>query len=135
MACKPTIYREQAVRAVLNDLLDGATASVIYQKLMEDEYGVGFKYKLGGAKDIYKAACKRMKEDFEEDKQVIKEHMFNIVMDILTSSKLLGNHFAALQAVDRIAKLTGCYEAEKIDANINQNIVIDFGLDETSVQD
>lgn len=121
------IRREQAIRNVCNDILNGATYSVLYSKLIEDEYGLNYKYSQSTAQKIITASRKRLKEDYKEALPEMRETLTNVCLDILSDAKLMGDRMNAIKAVQEIAKLTGCYEPTKVEAKV-ENIVIDFNL-------
>lgn len=124
---KSSIRKELAIRNVINDLMDGGVYSVIKEKLMEDEYGIGKKYTEGTAKGIIKFARKRIKDDFEEQLPDIRASLTNMLMDLFTEAKEMGDRMNAIKCIQEIAKLTGAYEAEKKDITI-KDLTIDFNL-------
>lgn len=121
------LRHDDAIRNVVNDILDGATYSVLFQKLTEDEYGLDYKYSQSMAQKIITKARKRMKEDYKEALPQMRETLTNICMDILSEAKQIGDRMNALKAVDYVAKLTGAYEPTKVEAKV-ENYVIDFKL-------
>lgn len=124
---KSSIRKELAIRNVVNDLMDGGVYSVIKEKLMEDEYGIGKKYTEGTAKGIIKFARKRIKDDFEEQLPDIRASLTNMLYDLFTEAKDMGDRMNAIKCIQEIAKLTGAYEAEKKDITI-KDLTIDFNL-------
>lgn len=124
---KSSIRKELAIRNVVNDLMDGGVYSVIKEKLMEDEYGIGKKYTEGTAKAIIKFARARIKQDFEEQLPDIRASLTNMLMDLFTEAKEMGDRMNAIKCIQEIAKLTGAYEAEKKDITI-KDLTIDFNL-------
>lgn len=124
---KSSIRKELAIRNVINDLMDGGVYSVIKQKLMEDEYGIGKKYSEGTAKGIIKFARKRIKDDFEEQLPDIRASLTSMLLDLFTEAKDMGDRMNAIKCIQEIAKLTGAYEAEKKDITI-KDLTIDFNL-------
>lgn len=124
---KSSIRKELAIRNVVNDLMDGGVYSVIKEKLMEDEYGIGKKYTEGTAKGIIKFARKRIKDDFEEQLPDIRASLTNMLYDLFTQAKDMGDRMNAIKCIQEIAKLTGAYEAEKKDITI-KDLTIDFNL-------
>lgn len=124
---KSSIRKELAIRNVVNDLMDGGVYSVIKEKLMEDEYGIGKKYTEGTAKGIIKFARARIKEDFTEQLPDIRASLTNMLYDLFTEAKDMGDRMNAIKCIQEIAKLTGAYEAEKKDITI-KDLTIDFNL-------
>lgn len=124
---KSSIRKELAIRNVVNDLMDGGVYSVIKEKLMEDEYEIGKKYTESSAKNIIKFARARIKEDFEEQLPDIQAQLTNMLYDLFTEAKDMGDRMNAIKCIQEIAKLTGAYEAEKKDITI-KDLTIDFNL-------
>lgn len=124
---KSSIRKELAIRNVVNDLMDGGVYSVIKEKLMEDEYEIGKKYTESSAKNIIKFARARIKEDFEEQLPDIQAQLTNMLLDLFTEAKDMGDRMNAIKAIQEIAKLTGAYSPQKVEAKV-ENIVIDFNL-------
>ena len=124
---KSSIRKELAIRNVVNDLMDGGVYSVIKQKLMEDEYEIGKKYSEGTAKGIIKFARARIKQDFEEQLPDIRASLTNMLYDLFTEAKDMGDRMNAIKCLQEIAKLTGAYEPTKVEAKV-ENYVIDFKL-------
>lgn len=125
------IRHGQAVNAVYNDILDGSTYSVLYNKLINDEYGLDYHYSQSMAQKIITEARKQMKKDYEEALPQMRETLTNICLDILTEAKTMGDRHAAIKAVQEVAKLCGAYSPQQVQAKI-ENYVIDFKLDEES---
>ena len=124
---KSSIRKELAIRNVVNDLMDGGVYSVIKEKLMEDYYELGKKYTESSAKNIIKFARARIKEDFEEQLPDIQAQLTNMLLDLFTEAKDMGDRMNAIKAIQEIAKLTGAYSPQKVEAKV-ENIVIDFNL-------
>lgn len=124
---KSSIRKEIAIRHVVNDLMDGGVYSVIKTKLMEDYYELGKKYTEGTAKQIIKLARARIKEDFAEQLPDIQASLTNMLYDLYTQAKEMGDRMNAIKCIQEIAKLTGAYSPQKLEAKV-ENIVIDFNL-------
>ena len=124
---KSSIRKELAIRNVVNDLMDGGVYSVIKEKLMEDEYGIGKKYSESSAKNIIKFARARIKQDFEEQLPDIRASLTSMLLDLFTEAKDMGDRMNAIKCIQEIAKLSGAYEAEKKDITI-KDLTIDFNL-------
>lgn len=124
---KSSIRKELAIRHIINDLLDGAVCSVIITKLTEDSYEVGKKYCKSTAKEMFKEARRRIKADFEEQLPEIKSNLTNMLYDLFTEAKEVGDRMNAIKCIQEIAKLTGAYEAQKQDITI-KDLTIDFNL-------
>lgn len=124
---KSSIRKELAIRNVVNDLMDGGVYSVIKQKLMEDEYEVGKKYKEGTAKQIIAFARARIKQDFEEQLPDIRASLTNMLYDLFTEAKEIGDRMNAIKCLQEIAKLTGAYSPEQKEVTVKE-MTIDFNL-------
>ena len=124
---KSSIRKEIAIRHVVNDLMDGGVYSVIKTKLMEDYYELGKKYTEGTSKQIIKLARARIKEDFAEQLPDIQASLTNMLYDLYTEAKEMGDRMNAIKCIQEIAKLTGAYSPQKVEAKV-ENIVIDFNL-------
>lgn len=79
----------EAIRCVINDILDGATYSVLFQKLTENEYGLDYNYSQSMAQKIITKARKQLKEDYKEMLPQMRETLTNICMDILSEAKTM----------------------------------------------
>lgn len=122
-----------AVRNVINDILNGATYSVLKAKLMEDEYGLGYKYSKGQVDRIVREARDVIKKDTEEQMPTLKEDMLARMLDVYTEARDMGDRMNALKALDQINKMFGMYQEKlKVDADIKQEVIIDFGYDKDS---
>lgn len=124
---KSSVRKELAIRNVINDLMDGGVYSVIKQKLMEDQYGLDKRYTEGSAKAIIKFARKRIKEDFAEQLPDIRAQLTNMLYDLFTESKEIGDRMNAIKCLQEIAKLTGAYTPEQKEVTVKE-ITIDFNL-------
>lgn len=119
-----------AVRNVINDILNGATYSVLKAKLMEDEYELGYKYSKGQVDRIVREARDVIKKDTEEQMPTLKEDMLARMLDVYTEARDMGDRMNALKALDQINKMFGMYQEKlKVDADIKQEVIIDFGYD------
>lgn len=118
---------EEAVRQVINDLLSGATYSVLFIKLTEDGYGLDYCYSNSMAQKIITQARKRLREDYKEALPQFREQLTHILLDIVTEAREMGDRGNAIKAVQEVAKLVGAYEPTKVEAKV-ENYVIDFQL-------
>lgn len=126
---KDTTRREVAVRHVVNDIMMGATKSVIIQKLMEDEYGLSYNFSSSAASDILRLSRLRIKEDTQEMLPSLRDDMINRNLDVYSECRELGDRLGALKALDQISKICGIYENKVTLAAEVKVIEIDFGLD------
>lgn len=119
--------KEQAVRCVINDLLDGGMYSAIYIKLTEDKYGLDYKYSASSAQRIITDARKRMKEDYAEALPQFREQMTHMLLDIVTEAREQGDRGNAIRAIQEVCKISGVYEPEKKEVTVKE-MTIDFNL-------
>lgn len=124
---KSSIRKELAIRNIVNDIMDGGVYSVIIQKLAEDEYGIGKCYKESTAKNLIKEARKRIKQDFEEQLPDIRASLTNMLYDMFTEAKEMGDRMNAIKCIQEIAKLTGAYTPEQKEVTVKE-MTIDFNL-------
>lgn len=120
---------EQLKRYISNDLLDGATQSVLVQKITEDAYGVGLKYSVHTAKDIISECRRILRDDWKEERETLREMQLNRLLDLYTESREAKDRLTALNTLKEINKVTGQYEPIRVDATIDGTISIDFGFD------
>lgn len=130
---KNQVRKEMAIRHTVNAILDGATYSILIANLMEDEYGLDYKYTRGHSERIIKQARELIRKDTEEQIPHLKEDMIARFLDIYTDAKTVGDRMNALKALEHINKLCGLYQDKlKVDADIKQEVIIDFGYDKDS---
>lgn len=122
---------EMAVRYVINDIMQGATASVLKQKLMENQYGLDHHYSTQRATAIIAEARQRIIQDTKEMMPTLREDMLNRALDVYTECRELGDRMSALKALDQVNKLYGLYETvHTIKGEIQNTITISFGLED-----
>ena len=121
-----------AIKKVYNDFCQGATYSNVMDKLMNDDYGLNFKYKDKSTKDIIHEAYDMIRDDFAKDRDFLQAKLVATCNDVLANAVEDGNGKLALEAVDRIAKLGGLYNQAQTQVNIlgKGDMVIDFKLDD-----
>ena len=120
---------ESAVALVYNDIVDGLTTSNIINKLVNDDYSLGFNYSKSRAYKILSEARKLITEDFNDFRKSARQQIYSTLSDILTEAKDMGDRMSALKSIDMLAKLCGAYEPESVNLNNNQTITIDFKFD------
>lgn len=125
------VRHEMAVRHCVNDILNGATWSVMSKKLQEDEYGLGHCYSHCQTDRIIKEARERIKEDTDEMMKSLKEDMIARTLDVYSEARELGDRFSALKALEQLNKMFGFYENKlKLEGNVNSNVTINFGFND-----
>lgn len=130
---KNQVRKEMAIRHTVNAILAGATYSILVANLMEDEYGLDYKYTRGHSERIIKQARELIRKDTEEQLPHLKEDMLARMLDVYTEARDMGDRMNALKALDQINKMFGMYQEKlKVDADIKQEVIIDFGYDKDS---
>lgn len=125
-----------ATKYVINDILNGATWSVLRDKLMNDDYEIGHKYSEPQSQRIVRKAREVIKQDINEQMPELREETMARILDVYTECRELGDRMNALKALDMINKMFGQYQDKlKIDADVKQEIVIDFGYDKDNSKD
>ena len=126
------VRRMMAVKSIYNDFLQGATYSNVRDKLINDDYNLGFKYADKSTQDIIHEAYDMIRDDFAKDREYLQAKLVATCNDVLGEAVKDGNGKLALEAVDRIAKLGGLYNQTQTQVNIvgKGDMVIDFKLDD-----
>lgn len=126
------VRRMMAVKSIYNDFLQGATYSNVRDKLINDDYNLGFKYADKSTQDIIHEAYDMIRDDFAKDREYLQAKLVATCNDVLGEAVKDNNGKLALEAVDRIAKLGGLYNQTQTQVNIlgKGDIVIDFKLDD-----
>lgn len=122
---------EQITSIVYSDLMNGSQPSQIVAKLMNDEYGLGKKYCYDRAQKYLVMARRIMRDDVDKQRPFIKHQLVVAVMDILAKAKKKNDLNVALKAIDQVAKMTGCYDAQKLE--IHQDLEINFGFENDNI--
>ena len=126
------VRRMMAVKSIYNDFLQGATYSNVRDKLINDDYNLGFKYADKSTQDIIHEAYDMICDDFAKDREYLQAKLVATCNDVLGEAVKDNNGKLALEAVDRIAKLGGLYNQTQTQVNIlgKGDMVIDFKLDD-----
>lgn len=107
----------------------GATYTNCLNKLMNDDYEVGYCYSESRADKLISEAKKLIRKDFEEDRKEIKGRLYVALQDVFNECREWNDRGNALRALEQISKLLGLNEPEKVDMRL-QNVDINFGFDE-----
>lgn len=122
-----------ATKHVINDILNGATWSVLRDKLMNDDYKIGHNYSEPQSQRIVRKAREIIRQDIDEQMPTLRDDMIARFLDIYTECRELGDRISALKALEHINKICGLYQDKlKVDADIKQEVIIDFGYDKDS---
>lgn len=125
---RPLNAKDQLRRHLINDLLNGASQSVLIQKIEEDAYQLGITYKVASAKNIISQCRKLLKADWEAERKDLREMQLTRLLDLYTDAREMRDTRGALSVLQEINKITGQYEAQKLDVNLSGDINIDFGF-------
>lgn len=86
-----------------------------FSKIIEEVESKGVTN--SNARRLYTTARKRLKEDFEAEREELRELMISRFMDIYNEARNVQDRFAAINALNSIVKITNLEEK-----NNNQNI-------------
>lgn len=125
---KTTLNQHYVIEAY-KDFLKGVLPSEIKRKLTDGVYGPK-KYTDAQAKHLMEAIRKKIHEDFEEDKPLIKDKLYATLNNLLQNSVDSNDRKNSLKIVENLMKLTGASEPERQEIDINGTIDIDFGFDD-----
>ena len=124
------VTRMMLVRHIVNDILNGATRSVILSKVKEDAYGIGRVYSENRCDEFIRQARDIIPQATLEMIPTNREDMINRLLDVYTDARERGDSSGALRALDQISKVTGLYEQKlRVEGNMTNEIIIDFGFD------
>lgn len=133
---------EMVIRSLVNDILNGATLSVMITKLTEGLYAPNedakkdYIYTKMYAHRLVMQARDRIKADTDEMIPSLREDALNRMLDVYTECRELGDRMNAIKALDNINKLMGLYENKvNLQGTINQDITISFGLSQPNNED
>lgn len=116
------------VREVYNDMLQGATYSVLVNKIVDGCYSgcEGVQYTNKSAQSLVSKLKRQIKADFAEERECMKERLVTMLMDVYTECREMGDRSNAIKAVETIGKYTGAVDPIKIDSSVKGEIVINF---------
>lgn len=124
------VTRMLLIRNIVNDILDGATRSVIVSKVKEDAYGIGRIYSEARVDQFIRKAREIIQQDTLEMIPTMRDDMINRLLDVYTDAKKKGDSNGALKALDQLSKVTGLYEQKlRVEGHTTNEIIIDFGFD------
>ena len=118
------------IKNIVNDILDGATRSVIISKVKEDAYGIGRTYSENRIDQFIRKAREIIQQDTLEMIPTMRDDMVNRLLDVYTDSRKRGDSNGALKALDQLSKVCGLYEQKlRVEGHTTNEIIIDFGFD------
>ena len=124
------VTRMLLIRNIVNDILDGATRSVIVSKVKEDAYGIGRTYSEARVDQFIRKAREIIQQDTLEMIPSMRDDMINRLLDVYTDAKKKGDSNGALKALDQLSKVCGLYEQKlRVEGHTTNEIIIDFGFD------
>lgn len=122
---------EDLIAAIAADIVNGVSRSDIITKLKEKMYDEQSQpYKERTANNYYRAAIYRLKEDREEDIEVLKDKLYSQYYQLYADAMLVGNTIGAKSVLDSIAKLfIGDTKNVNLNGKLDEKINISFGFD------
>lgn len=122
---------EDLIAAITADIVNGVSRSDIITKLKEGMYEEQSQpYKESTAVNYYWAGTKRLREDREEDIEVLKDKLYSQYYQLYADAMLVGNTIGAKSVLDSIAKLfIGDTKNVNLNGKLDEKININFGFD------
>lgn len=122
---------EDLIAAISADIVNGVSRSDIITKLKEGMYEEQSQpYKESTAVNYYWAGTKRLREDREEDIEVLKDKLYSQYYQLYADAMLVGNTIGAKSVLDSIAKLfIGDTKNVNLNGKLDEKININFGFD------
>jgi len=127
------LQTDEVISAVYVDLCNGMTKSDVMEKLTKGLYESQRKpVSVRAAYEYIGCAYQRMQYDFEAKAEELRADLYSKMMAVYQDCVQKGDRYNALQALDKIMKLTGC-AVEKQQNNIQLNatssgVTINFGF-------
>ena len=126
--------RDALVKCIYRDIVNGYTYVQICDRVRKDAYELGFidKEEAEDTRFVEKMillARNLVKQDFENEREGMKEKLVTIAHDVLRSATEKGDNKHRLAAIKEIANLTGSYEPEKVEQKVEQTVEINFNFD------
>lgn len=122
---------EDLIAAITADIVNGVSRSDIITKLKEGMYEEQSQpYKESTAVNYYWAGTKRLREDREDDIEVLKDKLYSQYYQLYADAMLVGNTIGAKSVLDSIAKLfIGDTKNVNLNGKLDEKINISFGFD------
>lgn len=99
-------YRKaECIKLIYNDILSLAGYNTIKKKVMEDAYGLGYKYSKSAFDEMYQEALKEINEDYQRQKENINEKLVAVINDIAYEAREHGDSRSALKGVEMLLKI------------------------------
>lgn len=120
-----SVTKQTAIKFIYNDLLLGATDSMVANKLQEDSYGIGRAYTHDYSYKLLAATKVMLLKDMESELKDIRIGLMAKAYDTYTDARAHGDRTNAIAALNFISKITGALDPKYGQTNV-QNITIDF---------
>lgn len=114
---------------VKKDILLGLCQSEIADKIVNDKYGVNLSYTTHAAASLISNTRKSIKEEWQEENNYLRETMLQRLMNLYNICLNNKDRNCALNTLKEINKITGMYEPDKLNLNIDSEVNIDFGFE------
>ena len=99
---------EALMRHIINDILNGATYSVLKTKLVENNYGLE-PCTHCRAEKLIKQSHKIIRDDWKNERDVLRDNQLSRLLDTYTECRELGDKSSAIKALQEINRMTGLY--------------------------
>lgn len=119
---------DELEKHIWNEIIQGATNANLVDKIKNDYWNLGLKYCDGSAKNVVTRVRQQMKEDWKQELPTLREMQMQRLLSLYNESLEAADRGNALKTLQEINKVTGLYEAEKIDLNISGEVEINFDL-------
>lgn len=129
-----TQKKEELIELLVCDLLNGVSRYRVRLKMERDQYP-DFTTSTMSRSGIYKyidEAYDLCKIPLSKERDKMRNLQLARLEDILEEARDQNDRQSAIGAIKEMNKLTGIYEAEKVDVTGTINVNIDFGLDNGS---
>lgn len=131
---KTSVAHYNAIKHIYNDILQGATDSVVINKLKEDTYELGRVYTEQYCARLLAKAKTMIVQDMESELRDIRIGLMAKAYDTYTDAREHGDRTNALSALNFISKITGALDPRYGQTNV-QNITIDFHFEDEENKD
>lgn len=117
---------------VREDIYKGLSQSDLIDRIINNFYELKYEKtpNIHYARNIISDVRKKIKEEWKEQNQELKELQLGRLLDLYNESRKNNDRMNALNTLKEINKVGNIYEAEKVDMTINADIQIDFGFDD-----
>ena len=124
--------KKRVIEAMYNDCIRGKQKYQIREKFVEGKYDNSSKSDRSFY-DYWNVMIDKFAEEFEENKKQLKSKFIARYLYLYEQMINKNDLKGAREVLDSLKKMTGMDEPIEADININGELVVDFGLDETEV--